>query len=390
MAVLERTFDPAGLAAPASAPALRALGALLREVGFDEHGAARAVAAPAPDLLLSNSARYAFFADRSRPEGPHAEVALLTSLFVLNRSLPADWLGGALRPELLDLLRELELLDDAGELARGRVSLTPWQGRWFLADRLFHSPAPQQLVAATERDLVMPPHASSLLVLDTLQALRGSVLDVGCGTGFLALNTGAGTDRSAGLDLNPRCVAYATANAVLNRRDEVAFTAGDFADHTLTPDRRFDHLVFNAPTLPRIDDEEGDGEFGQSTMEWLLHAAVAMAPRVLRPGGGAHILGIVEVPADRVDAAETVRDWLAGADVTDVTVTAHDSPLLQVTRRQLEQRRLHGNSLLVYGAGQARRLLDSLARRGTAAVEVVTIGFRTPLPPPQEPPTERQ
>ncbi len=387
MPVLERTFDPAGLADSATASVLCELGALLGEVGFDEYAAARAVAAPSPEHLLSNTSRHAFFSDGSRPRGQQAEASLLTSLFVLNRSVPDEWVRSTLRRGLLRTLEELALLDRGSGLCRGRVSLTPYHGQWFLSDQLFRSPGPQELVAVSGDDLVMPPHASSLLLLDTLEGLDGSVLDVGCGTGFLALHAGRRGHRSAGLDLNPRCVAYATANAALNAR-HTPFSEGDFADHTVRTDHRFDHLVFNAPTLPRIDDEVGDGEFGQSTMEGLLSAVVAMAPRVLRPGGRGHVLGIVEVPGDFADAGATVRHWLRGTDVEQITVTPHDSPLLQVSRRQMEQRRLHGNSLLVYGAGQARRLLDSLTRRGVLAVEVVTIGFRAPSTR-TEAPTER-
>jgi SAM-dependent methyltransferase len=301
-------------------------------------------------------------------------ASLLTSLFVLNRAVPAGWPDALLPSELIDLLYGLSLVVRTGDgECRGSVSLTPYRDRWFLSDQLFLTLGPQRVVQAPGDDLVMPPHASSLLVLDGMRELEGSVLDAGCGSGFLALNAGPKTGRVAGFDLNPRCVAFAAANSALNSAD-AAFTVGDLADFSLPLDDRFDHLIFNAPTTPRIDGAEA--EVGQSTMESMLHVAAAAVPRLLRPGGTAAIFGLVEVPERLADAEQAVREWLAGESVTDITVTVHDSPLLSVSRRQLRQGRLHGQSLLVYGSGQACHLLDALASRGTAAIDVVTVSFR--------------
>jgi methylase of polypeptide subunit release factors len=377
VAAEERPLDDSvlgkALAAEDSVQALRSVAAHLHRAGFDEHRAAAVLGAPSAEHLLGNPARHAFFAERRRPGPSTAPVSVLTSLFILNRTVPADWVHGALAPELTDLLRDLSLLTRSGEEYQGTVSITPYRSRFFLSDRLFSSPEPQQVVAASGANLVMPPHASSLLALDTVDRIEDSFLDVGCGGGFLALNAGEKCGRVAGIDLNPRCVSFAAANSTLNSLD-ATFSVEDFASLSAVGGARFGSLLFNAPTLPRIDPE--DGEFGQTTAEQVIRKTAATAPRILRPGGTAFVLTLVEVPEKFGSATDAVHHWLSGTDVRDLTVTEIDTPQLTLTRQQLTDRQLPGQSLLVYGAVHAKRLMSALVERGIGSVGLAMVAIR--------------
>ncbi|MFI5808470.1 50S ribosomal protein L11 methyltransferase [Streptomyces sp. NPDC051561] len=360
--------------------ALRSVAALLREAEYGEERAAGLLRAPSSGHLLRNPARYAFFSDHTRPAPADAPPSVLTSLFFLNRAVPDLWVHAALKPELTDLLQELALLTRSGDHYLGTASLTPYRSRFFLSDRLFDNPAPQQVVTRDAAELAMPPHASSLLALDAVDRIDGSFLDVGCGSGFLALNAGPGCGRVAGFDLNPRSVRFSRANALLNGRD-VRFTVADFTDPTalgrevLGDTGRFGSLVFNSPTMPRIESDAG--EFGQSTARQVLRRTAAVAPYVLRPGGTAHVLTVVEVPRSAGSAREVVEGWLTGTHAADVTVQEVDSPYLRVTERQLQDRRLDRQSLLSSGTAHAQQLLSALAARGTGSVVPVLVALRT-------------
>lgn len=363
---LGRTFEGAGLTTPDAGAALRSLAVALHDAGFDERSAAATAGAPRPEQLLSNPARYAFFGARSRPEPP---FAALTSLFVLNRDVPAAWVSQATGPRLVDQLMDLSLLVRDGDDVRGTISITPWQGQYFLSDQLFRNPAPQRIEPVHGDDVVMPPHASSLLALPAVADLAGSFLDVGCGTGFLALNARR-AGRTAGFDLNPRCVQFATGNAAFNGSD-ARFSVADFATLELDEPDRFHHMLFNAPT--QLSEEDGLAEFGRMTTEWVLKRTAEVAHRAVRPGGTASVLGLVEVPQRFGCATDAVHHWLDGRFAQPVTVAELDTPMLTITRRQLAAGRLHGESLLVYGQGQARRLIDSLVARGVAEVTPVLV-----------------
>ncbi|WP_415952955.1 50S ribosomal protein L11 methyltransferase [Streptomyces sp. KLOTTS4A1] len=356
---------------------LAALAGLLRRCGFDAPRAARLLRARDPEHLLSNPARYAFFGDRDRPAPDIAPTAVLTSLFLLNRPVPADWVRRALPAELTGLLRELALVERADDDLRATLSLTPYRSRYFLSDQLFTNPAPQQVVARSVAELVMPPHASSLLALQGVDHLTGSLLDAGCGSGFLALSRR--TDGpAAGFDLNPRAVAFSRANAALNGSAARFETAGLAADASgpgsLLAEGRYDHLVFNSPTVPRIDGDAG--EFGQSTARHALTLTADTAGHLLRPGGTAHVLTVIEVPESR-SAEDVVRGWLGDSGPADVTVRELSTPYLSVTPRQLREGRLGGQNLFAEGPAHARRLLAALTARGTHAVVpvLVTLGL---------------
>ncbi|MGC4987354.1 50S ribosomal protein L11 methyltransferase [Streptomyces sp. DT193] len=373
VAVKEHRFDESVLHHPNSRASLRELAGHLTRAGFDEYSAAQLLGAPNPEHLIANPTRYAFFTDATRPAPPTAAANVLTSLFILNRPLPSNWVRGALDPELVDLLRSTHLLTLTDDVFRGRVSLTPYRSRYFLSDQLFGNPRPQVLETHAAADLVMPPHASTLIALDTVAAIEDSFLDVGCGSGFLALNADREHGRRAGIDLNPRCVAFASANAELNG-EEAVFDVADFATHTLPATKRYGALLFNAPTRPVVD--SADGEFGQTTGEHVIRTAAAVTPQLLRPDGTAHVLTLIEVPKRFGTATDIIHHWLADTTTSEVTVTELENPQFSVTARQMRDRKLHAQSVLVHSAAQAEQLVRALEARDVVTVALVRVSLR--------------
>jgi SAM-dependent methyltransferase len=369
---LRRTWDD-----HPPADALRSLAGHLRRARFDAGQAAGLPGAPSAEQVLSNPARYAFFADPTRVDPARSPATVLTWLFVLNRRVPAQWLQAGLDPEFVALLRELNLLvpaDREGGEYHATVSITPYRSRFFLSDQLFVSPAPQRIVPNAGPRLVMPPHASSLIALAAVDRIGDAFLDVGCGSGFLAIGAAARGGRVAGIDANPRCVRLATVNSLLNGV-EAHFRVADVASFAPPAADRFGSLLFNTPTLPRAR-AAGDSEFGQTTADHVIRSMVGAARRILRPGGTAYVQALVEVPARFATAADAVRDWLSDQAVRDISVTEIDAPHLTVTREQLRRGRLPGQSLLAYGAAEAGDLVAALVARGVAAVALVLVGIR--------------
>jgi methylase of polypeptide subunit release factors len=222
----------------------------------------------------------------------------------------------------------------------------------------------------------MPPHASSLQALGAAEEFEGAVLDIGCGSGFLALNAALSCERVVGIDLNPRCVRLAQANGLLNNA-QAGFVTADFeATSVYAGTAAFDSLIFNTPTSPQVDDEEG--EFGRTTAQQILRKVAAVAPKVLRSGGTAFVLALVEVPEQFGSAADAVQYWLSDAGIHDVSIAEIDAPQLSITRAQLQARRLHGQSFLARSAAHGDLLLSALARRAIGSVQVAMIEIRVP------------
>lgn len=95
---------------------------------------------------------------------------------------------------------------------------------------------------------VYRPAEDSFLLAENLLAGEGdSVLDIGTGTGILALLAARKADRVVGTDINPEAITLAGENSRINRIDNAKFVCCD-----LFPpgDEKFDLVIFNPPYLP--------------------------------------------------------------------------------------------------------------------------------------------
>jgi methylase of polypeptide subunit release factors len=81
---------------------------------------------------------------------------------------------------------------------------------FFLSDPLFRCYESQgnRPVMTSVPNFVMPPHASSFLLLRQVEPIGGRLVDVGCGSGALGLLLSDHYHSSFGMDVNPRAVAY--------------------------------------------------------------------------------------------------------------------------------------------------------------------------------------
>jgi len=95
---------------------------------------------------------------------------------------------------------------------------------------------------------VYKPAEDSFLLAENLLVEEGDVvLDVGTGTGILALTAAEKAERVVGTDINPMAVELARENARVNGIENAEFVCCD-----LFPpgNERFDLIIFNPPYLP--------------------------------------------------------------------------------------------------------------------------------------------
>jgi len=157
------------------------------------------------------------------PSGrPRRGLGAWIALFVAGETVAVD-----AAPEERASLVALGFVDEEGERLRPRVRVLPWQGL---------------LVASPPEEAF---DVSALNVAASLPA-AGSLWDVGCGAGLLALAAARAGARVFASDVDGELVDWARQNAALHELD-VEFAVGDL----LAPGggRVFDTVVFNAPLL---------------------------------------------------------------------------------------------------------------------------------------------
>jgi release factor glutamine methyltransferase len=104
-------------------------------------------------------------------------------------------------------------------------------------------------------DDVYEPAEDSFLFAENLNVASGEVvLDLGTGSGILAVLSAKKSSHVVGVDLNPYAVRCAKENAKQNDAHQIDFFQGDLFG-ALHKGFKFDLVLFNAPYLPS---EEGE------------------------------------------------------------------------------------------------------------------------------------
>ncbi|MET9290351.1 50S ribosomal protein L11 methyltransferase [Streptomyces sp. NPDC003077] len=362
-------IDASATRSPSFTSALHGLGEELAAHGFTSDSAASLLGAAGDTDLLRNSALYSLWS-RDRANELSADPAgVLTELFVRNGEIALDLYERRISRTLRSAFDALQIMQETGGKISARVSISPLGSAYYLSDQLFECRAEfdgypvMAKKAEGAFDPVMPPHASTLLLLQNTAPRGKRLLDVGTGSGVLALHRSDRYASVAGIDIDPRAVAYARLNALLAGR-EAAFEVGDFRAG-LEEFGPVDHVLFNAPgRAPGRPDPSGDAPVLDAS--GLVKDVVGCLPKALAaPGGLAEILVIVPVPHRLPGAEDVVAEWLGGpAPLAGVKVTEVADPALSVPADAIDRLRIQPGCLLADDRAEAESLVRSLKRGG--------------------------
>ncbi len=152
---------------------------------------------------------------------------------------------------------------------------------------------------------------TSTRTLDQLTVRRPSArtLDLGTGSGILALHAASHSEEVVAIDKNPRAANMAEFNAALNGLANVAVAVGDlFAP---VEDQAFDLVVTNPPFI--LSPESGRiYRDGGLRGDELARSIVRTVPRFLREGGFAQIICDWSAGGRR-SWQRRLRDWFEGS-----------------------------------------------------------------------------
>lgn len=136
---------------------------------------------------------------------------------------------------------------------------------------------------------VYEPAEDTFLLAENLAVKEGDfALDMGTGTGIIALLMARKARWVLGVDINPMAVDLARKNAELNKITNVEFRLSDLFERV---DGKFDIITFNAPYLPGEPEKPIDlalvgGESGREVLDRFIDEL----PNYLKPGGVVQIV----------------------------------------------------------------------------------------------------
>jgi predicted RNA methylase len=228
----------------------------------------------------------------------------LIRLFMLARAVPEEAAGAALAPARVEDLLALGLLRRCPEGLAAEAALMPSDD--LLMAREFW-PDFTGLPLAHDYVLGAGPVSRDAAYL-TVRRQGDMALDVGTGTGYLALLAARHARHVVATDTNPRALNFAALNARLNELHSVEFRQGSLFEPVA--DCRFDLIVANPPFVisPKADYEYRDsGQEGDALCEQLIR----QAPAMLREGGYCTVVFNWH-HQDAEDWAVRPSQWLAG------------------------------------------------------------------------------
>lgn len=106
---------------------------------------------------------------------------------------------------------------------------------------------------------VYQPAEDSFLLADNIKVNRiCDVLEIGTGTGLVALVAAKQANKVIATDINPHALDCAIKNMVTNKTYNMELRKGDLFEPL--KDEKFDLILFNTPYLPSSEDEANDDE----------------------------------------------------------------------------------------------------------------------------------
>lgn len=228
-------------------------------------------------------------------------LATLVRLFALAESVSISSAEAALSPLPLEDAVRSGLLAACGAGVRATVQVVPFQELRVVAD--------WPNAAGLDFEPVMGIAASTqTLAQFMIERSVETTLDLGTGSGVLALRAAQHAQHVTAVDLNPRAITLAQFNAKLNRATNVDFILGDL--FTPIENESFDLVVCNppfviAPTAGRLHSQTG------KPADDFLRSIVQAAPRHLRSGGFLQLVGNWIQPAGG-DWKGRLAHWFQG------------------------------------------------------------------------------
>ncbi len=215
---------------------LQSLANALRSIGYSAPALSRLLGAATiyqPDLLS-----FPFFG-RSAADG--SSLGAAARLFLLEDALPRAEAAAFLGSDVVAALIDVDLLRTLpDERVRSAVDLFPVGDLLVASDPVFFPDDPP-----AGREVYYVGRDSFDLAQAVPRDRVERVLDLCTGTGVQALSAAAHASEVVGVDVNPRAVRFARANARMNGIDNATFVEGDLFGPVAG--RRFDLVIANPP-----------------------------------------------------------------------------------------------------------------------------------------------
>ncbi|MGY4478410.1 TubC N-terminal docking domain-related protein [Bradyrhizobium sp. USDA 3364] len=239
----------------------------------------------------------------------------LISLFIDGDRVSVDLIANRASANFVDVALDMGLVQLAGGALQANVCLFPCYGNYIATDQAAKNAAINQ---------VMWLWGESYILGGLVKRVpRRRAIDLGTGSGIHAILAAEHCTSVVGADINPRALAFASFNAMLNGKSNTRFILSDLFKSI---DGTCDLLLANPPYAPDSAAQPGDNFWSGGLQGTdLLRQIVESLPARLDRDGTAHLIALYPNPP-----GTGIRDhfdmWLSGK-VADWDVLDHTWPV---------------------------------------------------------------
>ena len=145
----------------------------------------------------------------------------------------------------------------------------------------------------TDQNVYIPAEDSYMLAENLLIEDGESVLEIGTGSGIVAMYASRLTDKVTATDINADALLLAENNFKLNGIENIELLFGDLFEPVKS--RKFDVILFNTPYLPTDNDDVVDGDLnyafdGGSNGRKVIDLFLNELPNHLNDGGKVQLI----------------------------------------------------------------------------------------------------
>lgn len=240
----------------------------------------------------------------------------LISLFIDGHQVNADLIAKQVSSNFIDAALDMGLIECAGGgLLQANLCLFPCYGGYIVTDHAAKNTAINQVMWLWGESYILGGLVK--------RSPRRRTIDLGTGSGIHAILAADHCRSVIGADVNPRAVAFARFNAMLNDKSNAEFVLSDLFNSI---EGTCDLLLANPPYAPDSAAKPGDNFWsGGLRGTDLLRRIVEALPTRLDPDGTAHLIALYPNPP-----ATKIRDhfdmWLGGR-IADWDVLDHTWPV---------------------------------------------------------------
>lgn len=349
----------------------------LRCSDYSTSAVARAIGMRRPAHTLITHTAYCALAYYDAALANGSQTAVLGMLLACGGMLESAIYERRVSRRLRDLLDACAVICDDGCRVHSSVCLHDCNGHWLLSDPLLRR-SPEELHLSQDfAEHVDPPNYSSLCLLwnTTACGQTGTFLDVGCGTGLQCLQAASRYDRSIGIDINARAVAFSRLNARANGT-AVCVEQGDCLSYSAPT--RLDRIVFNSPSVPRYEANlhKIDTYTSQFGYELALQSMEQRLPSLLADTGMAELWSIFAVPSHFGTAEAVVRDTVRTLPDFDVEMIIEANSPFGLSHAEIVAHTVPRDSFLLATPEDGKRLLRFVKDRGIERICPVLMRIR--------------